>query len=72
MASKHLKIFKTLGGGLFLNLNIGERVEVYHGNETLEMVVCGKVGSNQIKLGFKGPQSFNIVREEVLNRKKNE
>lgn len=70
MSAKHLKIFKTLGGGLFLNLNLGEKVEIRHGDETLEIVLCGKSGCNQFKIGFKGPSSFNILRGNILNKNK--
>ena len=70
MAAKHLKIFKSLGGGLFLNLDLGEKVEILHGDETLEIVLCGKSGANQFKIGFKGPRSFSIGRVKVLNNNK--
>ena len=50
---------------LVFSRKVGQRVNIEHGSETLTIEVL-EVRGNRIRLGFTGPVSMNIQREEAM------
>lgn len=58
------RVFNESGGGLFLIFPLGGQAVIRHGDEELRVTVCGESGGGKYKLGFQGPKSFDIGRED--------
>ena len=50
---------------LTLNRKEGQIISITHGDETLDVYVT-LIQGNNVKLSFDGPQSFEILREEII------
>jgi carbon storage regulator CsrA len=52
---------------LVLTRRLNETIIVDHSGETLEITVV-YLGGNKVRLGFTGPASFAIARDDVIRR----
>jgi carbon storage regulator CsrA len=52
---------------LVLTRRWDEAITVDHAGETLEITVV-YLGGNKVRLGFTGPESFAIARDDVVRR----
>ena len=58
-------------GQLVLSREVGDEVTIKHGDEVLLLRVT-RLQGGRVKLGLEAPQSFVIVRSELLQEQKAE
>jgi sRNA-binding carbon storage regulator CsrA len=52
---------------LVLHRKIDGVIEIRHNGETLRVVVC-QFDARGVRLGFEGPRSFSVVRDDAKSR----
>jgi carbon storage regulator CsrA len=56
---------------LVLQRKYNEKINVIHNGETITITVV-EIAKNSVRLGFAGPRTFDVEREEVTNALKEE